>query len=56
METTISNTIEEQNVRPQFLKTLCILSFIMCGIMFLFGLMGLTNLFVSAEDLVQGNP
>ena len=55
METSISETTE-QNVRPQFLKVLCILSFIMCGIMLLFGLLGLKNLFMSADDLMAMNP
>ena len=46
----------ETNERPQFLKVLCILSFIMCGIMILFALMGLKNLFLSADDIMASNP
>jgi hypothetical protein len=37
--------------RPQFLKVLCILSFIGCGIMIIMGLFGLKNLFMSVEEL-----
>ncbi len=53
-----TNTLEltTTNPLPKFLKTLCILSFIMCGLMLLFGLMGLKNLFMSAEDIMAMNP
>lgn len=39
--------------RPQFLQVLCILSFIACGIMLLFGLYGLKNLFMTPEQIVD---
>jgi hypothetical protein len=41
----------EVAARPKFLQTLCILSFIGCGIMLLFGLFGLKNLFSTIEEL-----
>ena len=44
------------NERPQFLKVLCILSFVMCGIMLLFALFGLKNLFLSPEEIMGSNP
>ncbi len=52
METSISETTE-QNVRPQFLKVVCIISFIGCGLMILLSLMGLSGLFMSAEDMLK---
>ncbi len=44
------------NERPQFLKVLCTLSFIMCGLMILMGLFGLKNLFLSPEEIMGSNP
>ena len=48
--------VEEINPRPQFLKVLCILSFIMCGILILMALLGLKNLFLSPEEIMGNNP
>jgi hypothetical protein len=48
---TVENVSEIE--RPQFLKVLCILSFIGCGIMLLFGLFGLKNLFHTVEELAS---
>jgi len=39
--------------RPKFLKVLCILSFIACGIMLVLGIFGLKNLFSSVEELAS---
>jgi hypothetical protein len=39
--------------RPKFLQTICILSFIGCGIMLVFGLFGLKNLFSTVEELAS---
>jgi hypothetical protein len=39
--------------RPKFLQTLCILSFIACGIMIIFGMYGLKNLFSTVEELAS---
>ncbi len=44
------------NERPQFLKVICTLSFIMCGLMILMGLFGLKNLFLSPEEIMGSNP
>ena len=55
MENLSTETLEF-NERPQFLKVLCILSFIMCGIMLLFALFGLKNLFLSPEEIMGSNP
>lgn len=43
----------EVSARPKFLQTLCILSFIACGIMLIFGLFGLKNLFSTVEELAS---
>lgn len=55
MENLTPETLEFDQ-RPQFLKTLCILSFIMCGIMLLFALVGLKNIFMSPEEIMGMNP
>ncbi len=48
--------LSETNQMPKFLKVLCILSFIMCGIMLLFALIGLKNLFMTPEEILGMNP
>ena len=56
MENLSTETIELTPARPQFLKVLCILSFIMCGLMLLFALVGLKNIFLSPEEILGANP
>jgi hypothetical protein len=43
----------EVAVRPKFLQVICILSFIACGIMIIFGIFGLKNLFSTVEELAS---
>jgi hypothetical protein len=43
----------EVSQRPKFLQVICILSFIGCGIMILFGAVGLKNLFSTIEELAN---
>lgn len=45
------NTLPAQPERPQFLKVLCILSFIACGLMILFSLI-LTSMLALKEEVV----
>ncbi len=49
---TENQTLNEAPVRSQFLKTLCILSFIMCGISFLSGIWGI---YQSQPEVMQKN-
>jgi hypothetical protein len=43
----------EVSARPKFLKTLCILSFIMCGLLLITGAFGLKNIFLTIEEIAS---
>ena len=45
----LNETLEPRPEKPDFLKIICILSFICCGFMFLIYSIGLITLFMSAE-------